>query len=60
MHIGRPALFNELPGADLPAALDDANRKLVAGGRTTMIVRKGERCLGVIGVMDTPRPSQLP
>ena len=30
--------------------------KLVAAGRTTMVVRQGERFLGVIGVMDTPRP----
>lgn len=56
VHIGKPALFVELPGADMPGALDDANQKLVASGRTTMIVRKGGRFLGVLGVMDTPRP----
>jgi Cd2+/Zn2+-exporting ATPase len=56
VHIGKPVLFTELPGADMPAALHDANRKLIADGRTTMIARKGERFLGVIGVMDTPRP----
>ena len=56
VHIGKPVLFSELHGAEMPAALDDANHKLVADGRTTMIVRKGGRFLGVIGVMDTPRP----
>lgn len=30
--------------------------KLVAAGRTTTVLRKGPRFLGVIGVMDTPRP----
>ncbi len=56
VHIGKPVLFSELPDASLPAAVAEANRQLVAGGRTTMVVRKGSRFLGVIGVMDTPRP----
>jgi Cd2+/Zn2+-exporting ATPase len=56
VHIGKPVLFTELPGTEMPGSLDDANQKLVASGRTTMIVRKGQRFLGVIGVMDTPRP----
>jgi Cd2+/Zn2+-exporting ATPase len=41
--------------ASLPDALVKANEKLVADGRTTMIVLKGKRYLGVVGVMDTPR-----
>lgn len=56
VYIGKPVLFSELDGAALPGALDEANKKLVAEGRTTMIIRKGARFLGVIGVMDTPRP----
>jgi Zn2+/Cd2+-exporting ATPase len=50
-------LFNELEGAQMPPELAAANDKLVQSGRTTMVVRKGERFLGVIGVMDTPRPA---
>jgi Cd2+/Zn2+-exporting ATPase len=44
--------------ASLPDALVKANEKLVADGRTTMIVLKGKRYLGVVGVMDTPRKWQ--
>ncbi|PZP27562.1 MAG: heavy metal translocating P-type ATPase [Roseateles depolymerans] len=56
VHIGKPVLFTELPDSKVPPDVDEANTKLVADGRTTMIVRKGGRFLGVIGVMDTPRP----
>jgi Cd2+/Zn2+-exporting ATPase len=48
-------LFSELGGPALPDALDKANARLMADGRTTMIVRMGEHFLGAIGVMDTPR-----
>jgi Cd2+/Zn2+-exporting ATPase len=56
VHIGKPVLFSELPNTQLPPDVDAANKKLVDEGRTTMVVRKGGRFLGVIGVMDTPRP----
>lgn len=56
VHIGKPILFSELPDSALPAAVDDANQQLVSNGRTTMVVRQGSRFLGVLGVMDTPRP----
>lgn len=56
VHIGKPVLFSELADSALPAAIEQENAKLVAAGRTTMVVRKGARFLGVLGVMDTPRP----
>jgi Cd2+/Zn2+-exporting ATPase len=56
VHIGKPVLFSELPDSALPAAVAEANTQLVANGRTTMVVRQGARFLGVLGVMDTPRP----
>jgi len=56
VHIGKPVLFSELPASAMPAAVDAANQQLVANGRTTMVVRQGARFLGVLGVMDTPRP----
>ena len=56
VHIGKPVLFSELSDSALPPAVAKANEKLVAAGRTTMVVRKGSRFLGVLGVMDTPRP----
>lgn len=55
VYIAKPILFSELDGMLLPPELATANDKLVQSGRTTMIVRKGARFLGVIGVMDTPR-----
>ncbi|WP_313178469.1 heavy metal translocating P-type ATPase [Massilia sp.] len=55
VYIAKPVLFSELDGMRLPSELADANEKLVQSGRTTMIVTKGSRFLGVIGVMDTPR-----
>ena len=56
VHIGKPVLFSELSDSALPAAVEEANKQLVANGRTAMVVRQGSRFLGVLGVMDTPRP----
>jgi len=56
VHIGKPVLFSELPDMALTPEVDAANQQLVANGRTTMVVRQGTRFLGVLGVMDTPRP----
>ncbi len=50
--IGNSALFE---GITIPDAIQDANDVLEGRGRTTMIVRRGDRFLGVLGVMDTPR-----
>ena len=53
--IGKAEMF----GADGAPALGEAMRAEVArlreDGRTTMVVKRGERDLGVIGLMDTPR-----
>ena len=55
---GRPkgSFIAVLPDSAMPAAVATANQQLVANGRTTMVVRQGARFLGVLGVMDTPRP----
>jgi len=50
--IGNAALFAD---AEIPGDLAGAQAELEGRGRTTMIVRRGTRFLGVIGVMDTPR-----
>lgn len=55
VYIGKPVLFSELAGPALPDALEKTNTRLMQDGRTTMIVRQGDRFLGAIGVMDTPR-----
>jgi len=55
VHIGNAALFGEAEGAPLPEAVQGAEARLRTAGRTTMIVRHGDRYLGVLGLMDTPR-----
>jgi len=55
VYIGKDSLFAEIEGPPLPDALRESVEKLKAGGRTTMIVRRGETYLGVLGLMDTPR-----
>ncbi|GAP34229.1 lead, cadmium, zinc and mercury transporting ATPase [Piscinibacter sakaiensis] len=57
VHLGKAALFDEVPGRPMPVELTSANERLMADGRTTMVLRVGERYLGVLGVMDTPRPA---
>ena len=51
--IGNVALFDENGGLD--QAVRSAVDQLQAGGRTIMIVKRSDRFLGVIGLMDTPR-----
>ncbi|MCC7061737.1 MAG: heavy metal translocating P-type ATPase [Planctomycetes bacterium] len=53
--IGKPGLFTR-DGA-LPGAVESAVSRLQSEGRTVMVVKSGERFLGVLGVMDTPRES---
>ncbi len=60
VHVGKPALFTEVPGRPLPAEMRRAVEELEEAGRTTMVVRRGERYLGVLAVMDTPRASAAP
>ena len=55
--VGKPALFEQNGGASLPPDLLEADRALKADGRSTMLVRRGDRVLGVVGLMDTPRAS---
>ena len=55
--IGKDDLFDELPGPALPEELRGLVLDLEERGRTTMIVRHGDRYLGVLGLMDAPRKS---
>lgn len=55
VYIGKDSLFTEVEGSPLPEALRESVEKLKAKGRTTMIVRRGDTYLGVLGLMDTPR-----
>ena len=53
--IGNAVLFADT--GDVDAAVTAAADQLQAAGRTIMIVKRGGRFLGVLGVMDTPRPA---
>jgi Cd2+/Zn2+-exporting ATPase len=55
VHVGKAALFDESDGPPLPDAIRDDVETLEAKGRTTMVVRRGDDYLGVIGLADTPR-----
>lgn len=54
--IGSERLF-ENSEHPLTLEVSQSVRQLQSQGRTTMIVRSGNQFLGVLGVMDTPRPS---
>lgn len=55
VFIGKDDLFAEVEGPPLPDAIRESVERLETDGRTTMIVRRGDRYLGVLGLMDTPR-----
>jgi len=55
VYVGKTALFDDVEGAPLPDQLRRTVEDLESSGRTTMVVRRGETYLGVIGLMDTPR-----
>lgn len=55
VSIGKPGLFTR--DGVLPRSVIAAVGKLQDDVRTVMVVRSGQRFLGVLGVMDTPRES---
>ncbi|OMH23256.1 ATPase [Tersicoccus phoenicis] len=57
IHIGKQLLFSEIDGAPLTERVSETTARLEASGRTTMVVRRGSRYLGVLGLMDVPRPA---
>jgi Zn2+/Cd2+-exporting ATPase len=55
VYIGMATLFAEVDGPPLPEALRVSVEQLKSQGRTTMVVRRRDTYLGVLGLMDTPR-----
>ncbi len=53
--IGKAEMFGTEEFAALSMPISEAVEQLRGDGRTTMVVRQGDRDLGVIGLMDTPR-----
>jgi hypothetical protein len=56
VFVGKAALFAEIDGSPVPEAVRSVVENLEGRGRTTMVVRRGHQYLGVLGLMDTPRP----
>lgn len=56
VHIGSLSYADTLAGPPVPPALRERTEELARTGRTTMLVRRGERWLGTLGLMDAPRP----
>lgn len=56
VHIGSLAYADTLEGPPVPARLRDRTEELARTGRTIMLVRRGDRWLGTLGLMDAPRP----
>ncbi|WP_145076869.1 heavy metal translocating P-type ATPase [Poriferisphaera corsica] len=52
--VGKLGMFEEV-GGEAKAEVEREVGRLSDGGRTTMVVKKGERYLGVLGVMDEAR-----
>ncbi|MCI1710959.1 MAG: heavy metal translocating P-type ATPase [Chiayiivirga sp.] len=55
VYLGKKSLFGEIGGADVPPDLAAAITVLEEQGRTVFVVRHGDRYLGAVGLMDTPR-----
>ena len=53
--IGKAEMFGSEGVPALSPPMMEAVARLRDGGRTTMVVRRGDRDLGVIGLMDAPR-----
>ncbi|HQS45166.1 MAG: heavy metal translocating P-type ATPase [Rhizobiales bacterium 24-66-13] len=53
--IGKPGMFGVDGIASLSLVLAEAVEQLREGGQTSMVVRQGDRDLGAIGLLDTPR-----
>jgi len=55
VYLGKDSLFTEVEGPPMPDELRKTVEMLKLSGRTTMVVRRGDSYLGVLGLMDTPR-----
>ncbi|MFN0022897.1 MAG: heavy metal translocating P-type ATPase, partial [Parvularculaceae bacterium] len=54
-HVGKPGMFDGTDGPPIPADLQMDARRLESAGRTVMVVRRGARYLGALGLLDVER-----
>lgn len=55
VHIGKPAMFDGEDGLVMSDDVREAARRLEQEGRTVMIVQRGQRSLGALGLIDVER-----
>jgi Cd2+/Zn2+-exporting ATPase len=55
VHIGKPAMFDGEDGLMMSDDVREAARRLEQEGRTVMIVQRGQRSLGALGLIDVER-----
>lgn len=55
VHIGKPAMFDGEDGLVMSDDVREAARRLEQEGRTVMIVQRGNRSLGALGLIDVER-----
>jgi Cd2+/Zn2+-exporting ATPase len=60
VFLGKKSLFGEIEGSPLPADVLSTISELETTGRTVFVVRQGDRYLGTLGLMDTPRAAARP
>ena len=56
VFLGKAALFDDIGGPPMPETLCATASQLEEQGRTTVVLRKDGHYLGVLGLMDQPRP----
>lgn len=57
--IGKAGLFSSGNTDSLPDEVVQKVTEMISRGRSTMIVKRGDDYLGVLGLMDTPRPAAV-
>lgn len=60
VYLGKKSLFGEIGGVALPSEVASQVAQLEGEGNTVFVVRHGDRYLGAIGLMDTPREAARP
>lgn len=60
VYLGKKSLFAEIGGPPLPESVASQVAQLEADGHTVFVVRQGDRFLGSVGLMDTPREAAKP
>jgi len=58
--VGNAKLFNDENNGGLPQDIIEKVRELESGGKTTMIVKAGDKFLGIIALADQPRETAKP